>query len=235
MVADWNFYRSQHHRYSNAYQKGGKIMIDEKINMSAEAFWEDLYKRASPKTDGRPSQVLSQYVTGLSPGSALDLGCAKGDDCVWLAKQGWDVTGVDISFSALDIALQNAKRNEVSEQIQFEQHDLAKSFPQGSFDLVSAVFLQTPLSFPRVEVLRRAAGAVQVKGMLLITSHQKVAPWSWGDPSEEYPSARERLLELDLNPALWREIYVGTFERTLTNQQGLKASVTDAVVALERL
>lgn len=210
-------------------------MSGEKINMSAEAFWEDLYKRASPKTNGRPSQILSQYVKGRSPGSALDLGCAKGDDCVWLAKQGWEVTGVDISFAALDIALQNAKRNGVSEQIQFEQHDLAKSFPKGSFDLVTAIFLQTPISFPRIEVLRRAADAVQSKGMLLITSHQKVAPWSWGDPDVEYPGARERLFELDLNPVLWRELYVGPFERISTNKQGLQANVTDAVVALERL
>ena len=56
------------------------------------------------KTSGVPSKILEQFTEILAPGQALDLGCAKGDDVVWLAKQGWQVLGVDISKAALDIA-----------------------------------------------------------------------------------------------------------------------------------
>lgn len=37
----------------------------------------------------------------LSPGRALDVGCGEGADSLWLAQQGWRVTGVDIAQSAL--------------------------------------------------------------------------------------------------------------------------------------
>lgn len=211
-------------------------MMDNKmINPNAEAFWEDLYNRTSQQTSGRPSQILFDYVDGRAPGNALDLGCARGDDTVWLAKQGWQVTGVDISTSALEIAAQNAARNDVSAQIRFEQHDLAYSLPVGEFDLVTAIFLQTPLDFPRAEVLSRAAAQLRKDGLLIITSHQKVAPWSWGDPNVEYPNAQERLGELGLKAENWLEIFIGSIERVATNKSGEKAEVADAVIVMKRL
>jgi 2-polyprenyl-3-methyl-5-hydroxy-6-metoxy-1,4-benzoquinol methylase len=43
------------------------------------------------------------YVSGrLRPGTALDLGCGEGGNAVWIAQQGWRVTAVDLSATALD-------------------------------------------------------------------------------------------------------------------------------------
>ncbi len=39
---------------------------------------------------------------------ALDLGCGKGRDAIYLAKNGWDVTAVDLEQRAIDKARQNA-------------------------------------------------------------------------------------------------------------------------------
>lgn len=197
-------------------------------------FWEEIYGKASPETSGVPSKILEQFTEGLAPGQALDLGCAKGDDVVWLAKQGWQVLGVDISKAALDIASKNAARNRVSDHVTFEQHDLSRSFPVGSFDLVSALFLQTPFDFPRAEVLQAAASLVRPSGLLLIATHQTYAPWSWSNPSEPEITAENRLAEIGLDPAEWNQVFVGPFRREAKGPDGQKANVTDAVLALER-
>ena len=40
-------------------------------------------------------------LTGLPVGTALDAGCGTGADAVWLARQGWAVTAIDISPTAV--------------------------------------------------------------------------------------------------------------------------------------
>ncbi len=67
---------------------------------SSQAFWERHYQGVSPKSSGRPSAVLTDFVAQRQPQRALELGCAKGDDAVWLAGQGWQVTAVDVSQTA---------------------------------------------------------------------------------------------------------------------------------------
>jgi len=202
---------------------------------TAEEFWEDIYGNASSQTSGRPSKILARFAEHRPPGDALDLGCAKGDDAVWLAKQGWQALGVDISNAALRIATENAKRNNVADRVAFQQHDLSRSFPSGAFDLVSALFLQTPFDFPRAAVLQRAAAAVRPSGLLLMATHQTYAPWSWSDPDATGPSAGERLAESGIDVSQWRQIFVGPVHRMASGPQGQHAGVTDAVVALKRL
>ena len=41
---------------------------------------------------------------GISPGKALDIGCGRGINAIWLAGQGFEVTGVDISAAAVEQA-----------------------------------------------------------------------------------------------------------------------------------
>lgn len=203
-------------------------------NKSAHDFWEDIYQKKSPTSNGKPSAILEKYVSGRPAGIALDLGCAKGDDAVWLAKQNWSVTAVDISPTALDYAKANALRNGVADHITFEQHDLAETFPDIRCDLVSAMFLQTPIAFPRGEVLGRAAASLRPGGLLLVVTHGSVAPWSWGNPDTILPTAREILDDLNLAPTEWVEIFVGTSERQATGPGGQTATLIDTIVALER-
>lgn len=205
------------------------------INQPAHEFWEELYKNASADTKGRPSAMLERYVAKRTPGVALDLGCAKGDDAVWLAKRGWHVTAVDISPTALDHARANAERNGVADCIDFQVHDLSKSFPDLACDLVTAMFLHTPLEFPRAQVLQRAAKALRPGGLLLIVGHGSVAPWQWEVRSKPLPAAKDSLAELDLPASDWVKLFVGIVDREGTGPEGQKASVSDTIIALERL
>lgn len=52
--------------------------------------------------------ALTEGPTPLPPGRALDLGCGRGLDTVYLASHGWEVTGVDMVPKALMIARRHA-------------------------------------------------------------------------------------------------------------------------------
>ena len=199
-----------------------------------EEFWEGRYEAQNGETSGMPTHTLPNFVAGRKPGDALDLGCARGDDVVWLAKRGWQVLGVDIAQAALVHTAANAARNGVEGRIRLARHDLASSFPAGAFNLVTASFLQTPFDFPWEQVIRRAAAALRPGGLLLTTSHQCVAPWSWQPPKLDLPGAKDLLERVDLNPAGWTRIFVGPVDRVAALPNGQSAEVTDAVIALEK-
>ena len=200
-----------------------------------EQFWEEHYRASRRPSSGRPSGALVRFAGPLPGGTALDLGCAQGDDAVWLARRGWRVVAVDVSGTALARAATNAEAAGVSDLIEFERHDLASTFPDGRFDLVSALFLHSPVEFPRTQVLRAAARAVAPGGLLLIVEHASAAPWSWSDPDTAFPTPEESLAALDLDPSRWHDEFVGAPKREATGPNGQRATVTDNVIALRRL
>jgi tellurite methyltransferase len=53
---------------------------------------------------------MQEIVARLLPGRTLDLACGAGANAVWLAERGWDVTAVDRSPSAIQLASANADR-----------------------------------------------------------------------------------------------------------------------------
>ncbi|MBX9788862.1 MAG: class I SAM-dependent methyltransferase, partial [Pirellulales bacterium] len=56
-------------------------------------------------------QVLKQHA--IAPCRALDIGCGTGTNSVWLAQQGFEVTGVDVAPLAIERAGQRAADAEV--------------------------------------------------------------------------------------------------------------------------
>ena len=122
--------------------------------------WEEHYGAKPRVWSGRVNTRLAEVVPRLSGIRALDLGCGEGADAIWLAEHGWQVVAVDVSTTALARAAEDAETRGVLSRIDFQQHDLERTFPEGSFDLVSAQFFHTPLEMDRTAVLRRAADAV---------------------------------------------------------------------------
>ena len=197
-------------------------------------FWEAHYRDKTSPSGGRPSAALVRFAKGRAAGRSLDLGCARGDDAIWLARRGWHATGVDVSETALAAARDAAATAEVADRVSFARHDLSRTFPEGRFDLVTALFLHSPADFHRAQVLRRAARAVAPGGLLLSVTHASVAPWSWAHPDTVFPTPEEELAELELDPAAWSRVFVGAPEREATGPEDQTAIVRDNILALER-
>ena len=196
-------------------------------------FWEQRYRSMTRPPNGKPSGTLVQYAEGLTPGRALDLGSSRGDDVLWLAGQGWLALGVDLSQTAVDLANKRAAEAGLSERAQFAQYDLTVNFPPGQFDLVSAMFLQSPMEFPRAEVLRKAVAAVAPGGVLIIAEHGSAAPWSDQGPHVHHPTLAQTEADLQLD-AGWEPVSVRTAERVATGQMGQVAQVIDNILVFRR-
>ena len=199
----------------------------------AQHFWEVQYQKGAKPWTGRPNAILKQFAQSFTPGTALDLGCGEGNSAVWLAGQGWHVTGVDISATALERAAGYAEAAGVSGRTRFEAHDLSQSFPAGQFDLVYALYLESPVDFPRDQVLNWAADAVAPGGLLLVVLHGSVAPWSWSKDAT-FPTPQEALDSLHLKLDGWHTDYLGAPERGLTGPNGQTANVRDIIILLRR-
>jgi SAM-dependent methyltransferase len=204
--------------------------------LETQQFWEDHYGAKDRVWSGRANQQMSAIVADLPPGRALDLGCGEGGDAIWLAERGWQVVGVDISQTALDRAAVDAVERGVADRITFERHDLSESVPGGPFDLVAASFLQSPIPWDRVWLLRRAAAAVGHGGRLVIVDHGAAPPWAPAHVHEfQFPSASEVVDELGLPTGQWRTVRVDAVERDAAGPDGQRGTLVDNVIVLQRL
>ncbi len=199
-------------------------------------FWEAFYGPGQQPWSGRPNQVLVTELTDRpapTTKTALDLGCGAGADAIWLAKQGWTVTGVDISAAALAHAASEADAAGVADRIEWLQRDLHGGLPDGEWDLVAAAYLHSPVELQREKVLRQAAAAVAPGGTLLVIGHQRPASWQPDPPAHvTFPTADDVLASLDVEGWTVERAEAVRVERTAPD--GSPGSHSDNVLRLRR-
>ncbi|MGW6173672.1 class I SAM-dependent methyltransferase [Arthrobacter sp. NPDC055138] len=203
----------------------------------ARIFWDARYGEHARIWSGAVNQVLADTAPGLAPGRALDLGCGEGGDSVWLAERGWQVTGVDVSATALERAhALSESRGLGAEQISWQQIDLAADFPAGEFELVSACFLASPIQLPRADILQRAAAAVAPSGTLLVVSHAGAPPWAGdsGGHKHFFPTPEDELAALELEDDAWDIRCAEVRSREAAGPDGERGLLEDTVVIARR-
>lgn len=202
-------------------------------NEEPQAFWDRLYGEREQVWSGHVNAALQREVEDLPAGRVLDLGCGEGGDALWLAEHGWRVTAVDISRTALSRGEREARRRGLV--VDWQHLDLAAQLPAGPFDLVSALFLQSPVALPRADVLRRAAAEVAPGGTLLVVGHAAPPPWSTHRPDPSLmPTPAQLLDELDLPLDAWDRVRVEEVARVATGPDGQTGELLDSVVRLRR-
>ncbi|MFF2063211.1 SAM-dependent methyltransferase [Streptomyces sp. NPDC058200] len=200
-----------------------------------EQFWDSRYGESDRIWSGNPNTVLVREITGLEPGSALDLGCGEGADAIWLAQRGWRVTATDISGVALDRAARHAAAEGVADRIDWQRHDLGTSFPAGTFALVSAQFLHSPGDMPREKILRAAASAVAPGGVLLVVGHAGYPSWEPNPhPRVHLPTPEEVLASLELPDGQWDVLLSDEHQRSQTGPDGRPTTRTDNALKIRR-
>jgi SAM-dependent methyltransferase len=75
--------------------------------MTEHIEWNERYRDGDlPWDTGKPSSELQRVVSQntIQPCRALELGCGTGTSSVWLAQQGFEVTGIDVAPLAVERA-----------------------------------------------------------------------------------------------------------------------------------
>ena len=133
------------------------------------AAWDQRYASSELVWSAEPNRFVAAELADLPPARALDLATGEGRNAIWLAARGWRVTGVDFSAVAVDKGRQLARRAGV--EVDWAVADvLDYRPPETGFDLVLLAYLHLPPA-QFGPVLRRAAGAVAPRGVLLIVGH----------------------------------------------------------------
>src|SRR5450755_4449679 len=71
-------------------------------------FWNGKFDDPKTQFKREPSPLLVSALRGRKPGSAIDLGMGEGRNAIYLAQQGWKVTGVDLADAGLAQARKRA-------------------------------------------------------------------------------------------------------------------------------
>jgi 2-polyprenyl-3-methyl-5-hydroxy-6-metoxy-1,4-benzoquinol methylase len=211
---------------------GHQVTAGEATAMFEAPSWDERYSGEEKIWSGNPNAQLVAEVSGLTAGTALDVGCGEGGDVIWLARQGWRVTGADFSANGLARAARHAQQVGVADQTDWWQVD-ARTFAAGerSYDLVTTHFLHPP-DGGMVKVTGRLAEAVAPGGHLLVVGH---AP-SEGFTHLTASHRRAMFLAADLLPGLpddFRALVVEQRPRTVT-RNGLTVDIHDSTLFARR-
>jgi len=184
------------------------------------AVWNRVYAHETASLAPYPNRFLAEVVQGRKPGRALDLGMGQGRNSLFLARLGWEVTGVDIADHGIDLARKEAAR--LGLNIHCVRTDLAGyDMGDAAWDLIVGVYMGRLILFQAsrliqalapggllvVEHYRRDVGRVSLSGgqlgypvnallqtfvpSLRIVRYEEVLDFpDWGDQGERAPLVR---------------------------------------------
>ena len=101
-------------------------------------YWDERYRKGGVEW-GREQTIVAEIARDIMEHrefkSVLDGGCGYGRDCIYLAKEGFDAVGIDVSGEALRLAKEWASKEGLT--IDFRHTDITDTgFEDSSFDTV---------------------------------------------------------------------------------------------------
>ena len=72
--------------------------------------WNQILTNPKPTFNTQPNAFLVQVARNRTPGTALDVGMGQGRNAIYLAQEGWAVTGFDPADKAVAAAQEQAQR-----------------------------------------------------------------------------------------------------------------------------
>jgi SAM-dependent methyltransferase len=158
-------------------------------------YFDKTYAAPVPDFKSAPNDFLVTCTKGLKPGRALDIHMGEGRNALYLAAQGWDVTGFDISQEGVARARAEAERRRVRVNAVQKSHQ-EFDFGRSTWDLVVMSYAWIPLDDPAL--IARIVDSIKPGGLLVFEHHLDVSgrphqKGDWVPVPKELPSIFNRL------------------------------------------
>ncbi|HHT9120721.1 MAG TPA: class I SAM-dependent methyltransferase [Candidatus Hypogeohydataceae bacterium YC41] len=172
----------------------------------ARRHWEERYATPEYIYGKEPTEFLRDSVDLIPKGKALVLAMGEGRNAVFLAQNGFEVEGCDISTNALEKARRLAEERGVS--LKAFQADLDNyQLPTEAYDVVTCFY------YLQRDLIPQMKKALKPGGMIIMETYTKdnLKYGFTGPKNPEYLLDTNELLHLfsDLKVLLYREMVVG--------------------------
>ena len=151
----------------------------------ATQFWNERFDKEEFIFGKAPNEYLVQQATKyLKPGSkVLCIADGEGRNGVWLAKQGMQVVGFDVSDIALTKAKHFAKENQVEIEYSLNNTD-EFDWQANTYDAIVAIFIQFADPDMRDRIFKQIQNSLKSDGILILQGYTpKQIEYKTGGPS----------------------------------------------------
>ena len=122
-------------------------------------FWDKKYETEAYIFGKEPVGFLRDHIDLLPRGKALDIAMGEGRNAVFLAKNGFDVDGCDISEIAVKKALDLAKENNVKIHTFVADLETYK-LPQNTYDVIACFYYLQRDLVPQMKEALKPGGMI---------------------------------------------------------------------------
>lgn len=121
--------------------------------------WNTILASPNPRFNTAPNQFLVEMTRGRKSGAALDVGMGQGRNAIFLARQGWDVTGFDPAGKAVALAEREAARAGVKIKTSVQRMG-EFAWGEGRWDLIVLSYVPVRGFEDRIRKALRPGGVV---------------------------------------------------------------------------
>ena len=122
-------------------------------------FWNKRYDTETYILGKEPVEFLKEHINILPGGKALDIAMGEGRNAVFLAKNGFEVDGCDVSEIAVKKTLGLAKENNVRVNAFVADLEIYK-LPKDAYDVVACFYYLQRSLIPQIKEALKPGGMV---------------------------------------------------------------------------
>jgi SAM-dependent methyltransferase len=166
-----------------------RAVIQDRMR-SSDAGWQVLFNKIyasqTPAFNLQPNRTVAEAVAGRAPGRALDAGMGQGRNAIYLAMNGWDVTGFDLSDTGVELVRRNAAQAGVRlTAVQASEREF--DYGESRWDLI--VFSYVPFDVTDERYAERLHRSLRPGGLVVVESFASDASIQGRRPVDIDPEA----------------------------------------------